>query len=61
MYQNPVTIKVYNAADEVVYSSPLIEEQYISKYFDIKNLDNEEYTFVMSYADKVFVKMISAK
>jgi hypothetical protein len=61
VYQNPVSIKVYNAADEVVYTSPLIEEQYISKYFDIKNVDNEEYTFVMSYADKVFVKKVSAK
>jgi hypothetical protein len=59
--QNPVSIKIYNAADEEVYTSSVIEEQHISKYFDIKNLANEEYTFVMSYSDKVFVKKISAK
>jgi hypothetical protein len=59
--KNPVSIKIYNAADEEVYTSPVIEEQHIAKYFDIKNLANEEYTFVMSYADKVFVKKISAK
>jgi len=59
--QNPVSIKIYNAADEEVYTSAVIEEQHISKYFDIKNLANEEYTFVMSYADKVFVKKISTK
>jgi hypothetical protein len=58
--QNPVSIKIYNAADEVVYISSLIEEQQVSKYFDIKKLVNEEYTFVMSYADKVFVKRIGA-
>jgi hypothetical protein len=61
VYQDPVSIKIYNAADEVVYISSLIEEQHISKYFDIKNLANEEYTFVMSYSDKVFVEKISAK
>jgi hypothetical protein len=61
VYQDPVSIKIYNAADEVVYISSLIEEQHISKYFDIKNLANEEYSFVMSYSDKVFVEKISAK
>jgi hypothetical protein len=61
VYQDPVSIKIYNAADEVVYISSLIEEQHISKYFDIKNLAYEEYTFVMSYSDKVFVEKISAK
>jgi hypothetical protein len=59
--QNPVSIKIYNAADEVVYISSLIEEQQIFKHFGIKNLANEEYTLVMSYADKVFVKKIGAK
>jgi hypothetical protein len=58
-FNSPVSIKVYNAADEEVYSSPLMKEQHISKYFDIRNLANEQYTFVMSYADKVFVENVS--
>jgi hypothetical protein len=60
-FNSPVSIKVYNAADEEVYSSPLMKEQHISKYFDIRNLANKQYTFVMSYGDKVFVENVSSK
>jgi hypothetical protein len=61
VYQSTVSIKIYNAAAEEVYTSPILKGQYISKFFDIKKLPNEEYTFVMRYADKVFVETVAAK
>lgn len=61
LFDSPVSIKIYNAVDEVVYTSPLMKEQHISKYFDIRNLANKQYTFVMSYGDKVFVENVSSK
>ena len=60
-HKSPVSIKIYNAADELVYTSPLLVEQNIEKVFEIKNLPFENHTFAMSYDDKVFVKMVAAK
>lgn len=58
----PVSIKIFNEADEVVYSSFLVDEKNIEKVFDIKRVPYENYTFFMSYDNgKVFEKIISAK
>lgn len=61
LYKSPVSIKVYNSSDEIVYTSAVSEEQSIQKFFNIKNLPNEKYTFVMSYGDKDFMETVSAK
>lgn len=61
LYKNPVSIKIYNQADEEVYTSPVLVDQNVEKVYDIKNLPYEKYTFVMTYGDKVFMETVSAK
>lgn len=54
-----VTIKIYNE-DEVELFSETTSEEYVGKFFDIKMLPNDKFTFVVSYANNTMIKTISA-
>ena len=54
--KSPVEIKIYDADNTEVYKSTILTEQNISKFFDINEIGVKNYTFVMSYDNKVFTK-----
>ena len=57
----PTYIKIYNQANDLVYDSGKLMNQSIAKTFDIYNLQNEEYTFVVTVSDKTFSKTFSKR
>lgn len=59
--KSPVTIKIYDIYDNELYTTTVSDEQVIHKFFDIKNFPKEKYTFVMSYDNKVFSKIVTSK
>ncbi|WP_281337013.1 T9SS type A sorting domain-containing protein [Flavobacterium eburneipallidum] len=58
--KSPVNIKIYDKANNEVYDSDVLMEQDVKKVFDINNLLDEEYTFVMSYKDKTYSKTFAS-
>lgn len=58
--KSPVNIKIYDKANNEVYDSDAILDFDVKKVFDINNVDDEEYTFVMTYKDKSFTKTFAS-
>lgn len=54
--KSPVEIKIYDADNTEVYKSAILKDQNITKLFDISEIGVKNYTFVMSYDNKVFTK-----
>lgn len=59
--ESPVNIKIYDNEYNEVYDSALLKGQNVTKIFDIKNFQNEEYTFVVTDNDKTFTKTFSKR
>ena len=59
--KSPVSINIYTEDGTEAYSTTVLGEQNIVKFFDIKNFPNTKYTFVMTYDNKIFEKTASAK
>lgn len=61
-YMSPVSIKIFNESEELVYSESLLDQKNIEMIFDIKKLPFETYSFIVSYDDdRLFEKTVSAK
>lgn len=58
--QSPVNIKIYDKDDNEVYDSAILRDQNVTKVFDVNNIQNEKYTFVMTYKDKTFTKTFTS-
>ena len=58
--KSPVNIKIYDKNDNEVYDSSVILDQDMKKVFDISNIRDEEYTFVMTYKDKTYAKTFAS-
>ncbi|SHF90049.1 Por secretion system C-terminal sorting domain-containing protein [Flavobacterium fluvii] len=58
--KSPVNIKVYDKANNEVYDSDVILDQDVKKVFDINKINDEEYTFVMTYKDKSYSKTFAS-
>jgi hypothetical protein len=58
---SPVNIKIFDNEENEVYNSAILTDQNISKFFDVKNIKSEAYTFVMTYNNKTFTKTFSNK
>ena len=58
---SPVTIKIYDKEDNEVYDSALLTGQNVTKVFDLNNIKNEAYTFVVTDNDKTFTKTFSKR
>ncbi len=54
--KSPVEIKIYDADNTEVYKSAVLTDQNVSKFFNINETELKNYTFVMSYDDKVFTE-----
>jgi hypothetical protein len=54
--KSPVSIKIFDNEDNEVYNSAILTDQNINKFFDVKNIKFETYTFVMTYNNKTFTK-----
>lgn len=61
MDKSPVNIKVYDKANNEVYDSDVILDQDVKKVFDINDVNDEEYTFVMTYKDKTYTKTFASR
>lgn len=61
MDKSPVNIKVYDKANNEVYDSDVILDQDVKKVFDINDVNDEEYTFVMTYKDKTYAKTFASR
>lgn len=59
--KSPVNIKVYDKANNEVYDSDVILDQDVKKVFDINKINDEEYTFVMTYKDKSYSKTFASR
>lgn len=59
--ESPVNIKIYDNEYNEVYDSALLKGQNVTKVFDIKNFQKEEYTFVVTDNDKTFTKTFSKR
>ncbi|MBX9807677.1 MAG: T9SS type A sorting domain-containing protein [Flavobacteriaceae bacterium] len=59
--KSPVNIKIFDNEENEVYDSALLKGQNVTKVFDIKNFQNEEYTFVVTENDKTFTKTFSKR
>jgi hypothetical protein len=57
--KSPVSIKIFDNEDNEVYNSAILTDQNINKFFDVKNIKFETYTFVMTYNNKTFTKTFS--
>jgi hypothetical protein len=57
----PTVIKIYNRDDVLVYDSGVINDQTISKVFDIYNIENEEYTIIITNNNNLFSKTFDKK
>lgn len=60
MDKSPVNIKVYDKANNEVYDSDVILDQDVKKVFNINDVNDEEYTFVMTYKDKTYTKTFAS-
>lgn len=60
MDESPVNIKVYDKANNEVYDSDVKKENIVNKAFDINKIKDEEYTFVMTYKNKTFIKNVAS-
>jgi hypothetical protein len=58
---SPVNIKIFDNEENEVYNSAMLNDQNINKFFDIKNIKSEAYTFVMTYNNKTFTKTFPNK
>lgn len=58
--KSPVNIKVYDKANNEVYDSDVILDQDVKKVFDINKINDEEYTFVMTYKDRSYSKTFAS-
>lgn len=58
--KSPVNIKIYDKANNEVYDSNVIMEEDVKKVFNINDIHDEEYTFVMSYKDKTYSKTFAS-
>lgn len=58
--KSPVNIKVYDKANNEVYDSDVISDQDVKKVFNINQINDEEYTFVMTYKDKSYSKTFAS-
>lgn len=61
MDRSPVNIKVYDKANNEVYDSDVILDQEVKKVFNINQMNDEEYTFVMTYKDKSYSKTFASR
>lgn len=61
MDKSPVNIKVYDKANNEVYDSDVILDQDVKKVFNINQINDEEYTFVMTYKDKTYSKTFASR
>lgn len=59
--QAPVNIKIYDKDGDEVYDSPKMTDENVTKIFDVNNIQNEKYTFVMTYKDKTFTQTFPKK
>lgn len=59
--ESSVTIKIYDNQDNEVYDSASLTEQNVTKVFDVNNIQNETYTFVVTDNDKTFTKTFSKR
>ena len=59
--KSPVGIKIFDADANEVYNTTLLDTQNVNKFFDITTFPSENYTFEMSYDNKVFFKTIALK
>jgi hypothetical protein len=57
-YKSPVTIKIYDELNNEVYNSAELTDQNVAKFFDVNKVNNEKYTFVIAYDNKVFTKTL---
>lgn len=58
--KSPVNIKVYDKANNEVYNSNVILDQDVKKVFNINQISDEQYTFVMTYKDKSYTKTFAS-
>jgi hypothetical protein len=54
--QSPVYIQIIDKDGDEVYNSAKLTDQNVTKIFDVNNIENEKYTFVMTYKDKTFTQ-----
>lgn len=59
--KSPVNIKVYDRANNEVYDSDVILDQDVKKVFNINEVNDEEYTFVMTYKDNSYAKTFASR
>lgn len=60
MDKSPVNIKVYDKANNEVYDSDVLMDLDVKKVFNINQMNDEEYTFVMTYKDKTYSKTFAS-
>jgi len=58
---SPVNIKIYDKEDNEVYDSASLTGQNVTKVFDVNNIQNEAYTFVVTDNNKTFTKTFSKR
>lgn len=58
--KSPVNIKVFDKDNNEVYDSDVILDLDVKKAFDINNIRDEEYTFVMTHKDKTYSKTFAS-
>jgi hypothetical protein len=58
--KSPVNIKIYDKANNEVYDSNVIMDQDVKKLFNINQIDDEQYTFVMTYKNKSYSKTFAS-
>ena len=58
--KSPVNIKVYDRENNEVYDSDVLLDQDVRKVFDINKIQDEEYTFVMTYKDRTVMKTLAS-
>lgn len=61
VYQTPVTVKIYNSNDIEVYKETLPSELNVGKIFDVKNMEGNRCTFVITSNGKTFIETVDAK
>ncbi len=59
--KSPVEIKIFDDEGNEVYESTNLVDQNISNVFNVKNVQTEKYTFLMTYNDKSFSKRFSKR
>lgn len=59
--KSPAYIKIYDHEDNEVYDSGMLNDEKISKNFDVTNVVSEGYTFIITYDNKSFTKSFDKK